>query len=212
MRATTTAAPDAPQQARSQRRFLCGGGGILLPLCDGLDGPISSMPSSSELCTGLYCTMGTATLRRSTAVASSGFQATSEGYGCPKAHAPEDWVISRPQGDTTSTLPAVLPTHASLAAAGCLADALARALCPGPLSCPWPPRPPQKALVLLLVPSERLPATERRLPRPLGRPVRTARRLRPSRIPLPPPTAKRERSPRPLCHPPNAQVFRDCLR
>ena len=29
----------------------------LLPLRDGLDGPISSMPSSSELCTGLYCTM-----------------------------------------------------------------------------------------------------------------------------------------------------------
>ena len=120
MSATTTAAPEAPQQARSQRRFLCGGGMGLLPLREGDDGPISSMPSSSELCTGLYCTMGTATLRRSTAVASSGFQATSEGYGCPKAHAPEDWVISRPQGDTTSTLPAVLPTHASLAAAGCL--------------------------------------------------------------------------------------------
>ena len=48
----------------------------LLPLREGDDGPISSMPSSSELCTGLYCTMA--------APAAPQVSAT-EGYGCPES-------------------------------------------------------------------------------------------------------------------------------
>ena len=117
MSATTTAAPDAPQHALTQRRFLGGGGMGLLPLREGDDGPISSMPSSSELCTGLYCTMwpdnaaaavfnGRSWLFSTAAVAPaqwvSGDGLGNEGYGCSEGAATGSLLILDHKGDTST--------------------------------------------------------------------------------------------------------------
>ena len=126
MSATTTAAPDAPQHALTQRRFLCGGGMGLLPLRDGLDGPTSSMPSS-ELWTGLYCTMwsgdaaaavfyGGSWLFSTAAVAPaqwvSGDGLGNEGYGCSESAGTGGLLNSDHKGDT-STPSAVLSRRES---------------------------------------------------------------------------------------------------